>query len=162
MHKSLFSTAIIPYAAYQVVTSQKYWLATAIQQGLQSVSSMLQSFNQYQYVIVLIRVATCDTLHVTSCYSQLPCMPILHSGPSFMLRAISESLYMVTCYVHNICYGIMDLFLRKFTFNENQTFYGGHTVTQNYYLSFCPLCCQDVSSFVSSLSRCVIFCQVDT
>ena len=26
---------------------------------------------------------------------------------------------------------------------------------------FCPLCYRDVSSFVSSLSRCVIFCQVD-
>ena len=28
------------------------------------------------------------------------------------------------------------------------------------YYPFCPLCCQDVSSFVSSLSRCAIFCQV--
>ena len=35
-----------------------------------------------------------------------------------------------------------------------------HLLSGGHLLSFCPLCCQDVSSFVSSLSRCAIFCQV--
>ena len=96
--QSLFSTEIIPYAVYQVVTYRKYWRS---RQGYSL------SVNTTEYAIVLTRVATCDSLHVTNllrCCSQLPCMPTLHSKPcaTLLCQYYSDSHYMVTWYVHNI------------------------------------------------------------
>ena len=146
--QSLFSKAIIPYAAYTY--GHRLWLRKC-----NGGSEGQQSINQYQYAVFLTRVIACmlqtflDVAPIASCHACQFFFQGLALHFTFIYVINNTPLYgnVVHTYITN-CY---EFIITKFTFIKNQTFLWefyatkiwSHTVYHNILL--CQLCALEIS-----------------